>query len=139
VWQVATPEARPTPIEAPSEHLSQVTLMPIVLIEGQQRIVRELADVAFIVIERRTLIARQELEHRFEGADARDIAAVCFPSEPIRKPGEPLALVTARIIVSFNDGLSRTFDVYNDRLLEDTASGSMYLPTPALAALLQSL
>lgn len=64
-------------------------------------------------------IARSQRVEEIDGRDAEAIIALVAFNHPFSPSGRPLAMVTARLSISFDNGITRDFLVLNDRLVQD--------------------
>ena len=140
VWQVATPDTRPNPIEAPTPHFSELPVESFLSEEKGSAI--GVPDIKTIVI---TIPGHpQPLKTTTASQDVHPaIISALFASEPYTVPGAPAAMITATAEITFkhpNGGEEkRIFNVYNGRLTIDQTSGLAYYASPNLDQLIRSL
>lgn len=142
VWQVATPETRPNPIEPPTPHFSEDSLDNFALDSDGARI--SPASVKSISIT--AAAAGPSLTSRTVRINNDAFPALfasLFGSEPLQLPGAPSALVTLQVEIVFDlaDGHEerRSIKVFNDRLAVDQTTGFGYHVRPSLTALVAGM
>lgn len=121
VWQVGTPNNKPTPISAPSAHALTMTL----LFEDNSNIVG-VNDLLSIRIENRLGLSNK-MDSTIFNDNVALIAERIFCSDPIDLNGVSIpAMVTAKIHLAFKSGNEEIFSVYNDRLAKNDRTGTAY-------------
>jgi hypothetical protein len=134
-WQTATPQARPTPIPAPSPHL-QETVMPMTLFDayGTRREV-DLDAVESVEVQRplTTALGAESPSVTLTGSTARDLLRLINFAEAFRPGGAPGAMVSSVLRINFSQRgaqqiWGRDFAVYNNRLLQDVSVPEVFYP-----------
>lgn len=137
VWQVATPKARPHPIEPPDVERFEGLDMELKLnYEGRFRSI-PLGDVVSVEVVRGLSIdpdfddSEETARETFSGDDAKRLLSLVRFDEPFQPGGVPAAMVTGRMTVHFvrdrEEEQQRAFVVYNHLLLQDrTAPDTFY-------------
>lgn len=143
VWQVATPDARPTPIPAPTPHFTaELEMNSISLTEKGRTIVWDVSNIVRINIKRGAMYPAGQQHVSIAKELFGPLIAALFGSEPYELPGKPSAVITAivEIVASIDKKEEvRTFSVYNDRLAVDTASQFAYFVRPDFRQLIAAL
>lgn len=138
VWQVATPDTRPTPISAPTPHFAEVE-MENFTIEAEGKEVAISADAVLSVtvssaIKRAIPLSKDLI---------RPLFSVLFGSDAHTLPGAPSAMITSKIEISFalpsGGQENRTFVVFNDRLVVDQVGQLAYYVRPGFVSFVSSL
>lgn len=135
VWQVATPTNKPAPINAPSQHsLMQDPLL--FEVGGKEVPVADVKSMEITILHSNVKALTSKTLH---GANAQSAVSSLFLPPALEMSAGVLAMVTANITLSFNDGCSAKFIVYNDRLAVDTDSQTGYYLAPSVQRLYSSL
>ncbi len=141
VWQVATPGIMPSPIEAPSPHLTSAMFPERILvpIEG---ILRELRTDQVRVVNVAVTGAGEFAGRSTRVRPDRQVSAVLiralFASEPQRLPGEPTAMVTARVTLMVGAS-TLSIELLNGRLTRVVGSDIVYRAAAGIDELLRVL
>lgn len=141
VWQVATPDARPTPIKAPTEHLTIMSRATTILIP-QGGVLRPLepADIRSVSIRRRGMDGRMGPSSNVSRSDQRYeiLLSTLFVYGPARLPGDPTAMMTATVTIVTRGG-TVTAEIYNDRLVRFEGTDIAYYAASDVAGMLSAL
>lgn len=134
VWQVATPDHKPDPIQSPTPHsLTQ----EVAMFQGAKRLYSS-TDATRMVVRQLSLGGQEVLRRTLTSTDAQTALTVLFlaPALDLRDT-DVLAMVTAAIEITFASGETVTFEVYNDRLAKDSKSATGYYLSGGLRTLVQ--
>lgn len=138
VWQVATPDNRPDPIEPPSPHFLPIIgeMTDQIAIAGQQILISNLANVTFEFISHELAPRTHTISDPGAiQALAKEVAA----TQQFELPGLPAAFVTARIRLSDKDGSSNIdLQVFNDRLVTDSKTEVGFYVGPVLGSMMKT-
>lgn len=131
-WQVATPQARPTPINPPSPHRLEGVKMSgkVTFVEGDKQ--SPVAPSDILSIEVKLLVGSAASERGpikiSENLAMAFMQSMCA-SEPMKMPGLPLAMKTAQVTLAYKSKSGNSvkeFTIYNDRLAVDKAGVAYY-------------
>lgn len=129
VWQVATPNNNPAPIEAPTKH-AFATSSARFDVGGVEM---DADAVEVLEIRLQELGKGDARSFVLRGQAAKSMANYLFASEPMDLEVQVAGMVTAKIVLSFG-GAVLNFTVYNDRLaIGDGNSTSYYIPNLRVA------
>jgi hypothetical protein len=139
-WQVATPTSRPPAIAAPTPHL-QVLMKLAISMQGKISLV-DLKDVSRVHYKTFAFMTGGAHSTTLTGDDGRDLLRLIDLEHPFQPPGIPAALVTGELEVTFTASgqeHTRSFNIYNDRLLHDPTEDVYYNATAAFTTALMSV
>lgn len=126
VWQVATPDNKPAPINRPNggTRLADKILIPAAGDELGPDAVTSL-EISSFASGHTTSTAS-----RLDGEDAQNLASTLFAAAPLdMKDVIVSGFVTGGLVVTFKSGATATFDVYNESLaVERQTRSGYYLP-----------
>jgi hypothetical protein len=122
VWQVATPNNKPTAIPAPTH---QHPMVQDVQFEVSGRALSA-SDVDTIVITPIGLGGQRLGSKTLAGQAAQAAAAYLFRSKPMDMNVGIAGMITATVELRFSGSVSMMFTVYNDRLAVDQHSRTGY-------------
>lgn len=135
VWQVATPDRRPTPIEAPTPHFTKST--QIIFSNGksmEQLNENEILEVKIKKFELTEIVRTQQMG--FTAEFSKSIVKELFIAEPFKIDGTLLAIKTHTISIKTKSrDTPYLFDVYNQRLIGDKFGNYYYLSEAGKAIL----
>lgn len=140
VWQVATPDRRPTPINAPTPHFNKLDML--LLSDGKSMIKIELNQIVDVrisklFIQTNVLTRQLNINNELNKALLKDF----FASEPFSIDGQFSAMKTGKveIVVKINSGEETLlFDLYNDRIIGDQF-GNYYYVNSNINSVMQSI
>jgi hypothetical protein len=135
-WQIATPTVRPVAINPPDWFAFGEIIMELKLnYEGQLQTI-QLDSVTSMEITRALSLdpdftnSEEKAKGSVSGVEAMGLLQLVLFNKPFQPGGVPGAVVTGRITINFtrdNQQERRTFILYNDLLLQDTAApGTFY-------------
>lgn len=125
-WQFATPNQMPAPIEPPSQDSDAVATSLVTTVDEKKTVLKlsKINAVSFYPISSRNLSDAQVLT-----VDRKSIPQLVnqlMISNPVQLPGIPAAMITGSITLQFNGGITKTFNILNDRLLQDVENPQDY-------------
>jgi hypothetical protein len=140
VWQVATPDRRPTAINSPTPHFTKLNML--IFNDGKVFKTIELNQITEVKISRNfinpTLSVRQL---NIEKDLSNDLLKDFFASEPFTIDGQFSAMKTGQLSVTINSENEQQtfiFDLYNDRLIGDQF-GNYYYTNPTIHSLMKTI
>ena len=140
VWQVATPDRRPTPINAPTPHFNKLDML--LFSDGKNMRKVELSQIVDVKISR--FFIQPNVSSRQFNIDnelSKSLLKDFFASDPFTIDGQFSALKTGNlsVVVKTNgDEVTFLFDLYNDRIIGDQF-GNYYYVNPNVISLMQSI
>lgn len=140
VWQVATPDRRPTPINAPTPHFNKLDML--LLSDGKSMIQIEFNQIVDVKISKyfiqpNVLNRQLNINNELNKALLKDF----FASEPFTIDGQFSAMKTGKveIVLKINENEETLlFDLYNDRIIGDQF-GNYYYVNSNISSIMQSI
>ncbi|WP_199119604.1 hypothetical protein [Pedobacter sp. ASV28] len=140
VWQVATPDRRPTPINAPTPHFTKLKM--ITFNDGNVFKIITADQVEEVRISRNFInsnvgIRQLNVDNKLNKGILKDF----FASEPFTIDGQFSAMKTGQVSVKvkFEKEIKTfVFDLYNDRIIGDQF-GNYYYTNPNIYALIHTI
>jgi hypothetical protein len=129
VWQVATPNNKPAPIEAPTPHLDR-TEMATFIVGGAEL---DAAQVEGATITTRSIHGVASVAVAVDGESAGEFAAKALTGPALDLQDISVSgMETGQIDLTFKDGQHLRLTVYNDRLAVDNNSNTGYYLSASL-------
>jgi hypothetical protein len=135
VWQVATPDRKPTPIAAPTPHFTKAT--QIIFSNGKSMEQINQDEIVEIKIEKFDIKETARTQQTgFSVEISKSIVKELFGAEPFKIDGDLLAIKTHTLAIKTKSkNTPYLFDVYNDRLIGDKFGNYYYLSESGKALL----
>lgn len=136
VWQVATPDQRPTPIEPPSQHFTVSGVSTVTLPISSSELLEIAPDeISQVLVEAAT---GSPTKRSSDPDVTRLLILSAFGGGAFRIPGPPLGMTTAKIAVQVRGRPDMLrFSVINDRLIVADFARVAFHPAPSFADLLK--
>ena len=140
VWQVATPDRRPTPINSPTPHFVKLNVM--VFNDGKKFKTIDLSQILEVTISKNFI--NQNINTRRLNIDnelCKDLLKDFFASEPFTIDGQFSAMKTGQLIIKVNfenEEQLFIFDLYNDRIIGDQF-GNYYYTNPNIYSIMHTI
>jgi hypothetical protein len=131
VWQVALPDRKPNPIEAPTPHFNKLEML--MFSDGKTFSSFELNQVSKVSLSKTNFFSNINVNELNTSDELnKELLKDFFASEPFKIDGQFSAMVTGELIVtvSTDNGEEKfEFDLYNDRIIGDKHGNYYYTDT----------
>lgn len=131
VWQVALPDRKPDPIEAPTPHFSKLDML--LFSNGKTFLSIELSQVTKVSLTKTSLFSSPNVRQVNTPDELnKELLKDFFASEPFEIDGQFSAMKTGELIVAVTTDKGEEkyeFDLYNDRLVGDKYGNYYYSNT----------